>query len=241
MKIVALFDTHIPDHIRLTPIFGFIRDFHPDLVVLGGDLHNFDPASHWIALQSMELDGKSLMKCYGELHRVLLKPLQDCVRRGTKIIYLTGNHEDWVRQTVNLNRNGQGYWELENNIPKNITILPLNIPYRVNDNLAYTHGATAKTEYHAKKIVQDYHCSVFYGHTHDSQSYTSVSPLDVDKFYKAMSCGCLCNKNPSYAKNRPNRWVHGFHYCYVRKDETFHDVFVTIVNGGFYAEGRYYK
>jgi predicted MPP superfamily phosphohydrolase len=242
MKIVALFDTHIPFHIKLGGVFRFIHDFKPDVVVLGGDMHDWTAASHWIANQSLSLDGKTIMKSYDELHKYLLLPLKEAMPKGCKVVFLPGNHEDWLSQTIQLSRNGLGYWELENNIDTknfNMTILPINTPYRVNENLCYIHGIYTN-EFHAKKTVQAYHTSVFYGHTHDVQTHLQISPIDIDRFYKGQSCGCLCSLSPSYLKNKPNKWVNGFHFGYV-SGKFFHDVQVIIVNNRFWANNKYYQ
>jgi predicted phosphodiesterase len=240
-KIVALFDTHIPYHIPLGPVFEFIYDFKPNTIILGGDMHDFEPASHWISNQSIELDGKSLLQCYKQLQKCLFEPLFRVIPNNTKVIYLMGNHEDWVRQTVNLNRNGQGYWEVERNLPRRVTLIPFNTSYTAGPNLVYIHGIYTN-ENHAKKTVGTFHNSVLYGHTHDRQEYTEVSPIDSKKLYKAASCGCLCQRNPNYLRNRPNRWVNGFSYTYLdNKTGFFNDYFVYIIEGRFYVNGRLYK
>lgn len=244
MKIVALYDTHIPFNIKLDPIFDFIVDFKPDTIILGGDMHDWTAASHWIADQGSALDGQSIKKCYNELKDILLDPLRGAKPSHSRMVYLLGNHEDWLQQTINLNRNGRDYWEMENNIDLKgyrMELIPVNNPFVVNDHLCYIHGVYTN-EYHAKKTVQAYHTSIFYGHVHDVQVYTQVSPISIDHFYKGASVGCLCNLNPSYMRNKPNRWVHGFHFCYVNdKTGAFHDTQVFIVKGAFWANGRYYK
>lgn len=251
MKIVALYDTHVgfdykgnSNHINLKPIFRFIKDFKPDRVILGGDMHDWTPATHWIANQSIELDGQSIKRCFKELHEYLLNPILDAVPKSTEIIYLVGNHENWLEQTMLLNRNGLGYWSLQDNIDLKkfkMQIVPLNHAYNVNNHLCYIHGIFT-TLYHAKKTVEAYRKSVLYGHTHDIQVYTAVSPVDVSEFYKAGSVGCLCKLNPAYGKNQPNRWVNGFNYCYIDDDTGyFQDNQVVIVKEKFWANGRLYK
>jgi len=243
MKIVGLPDIHIPFNINLRPIFKFISDFKPDVIVLMGDVHDWTPAAEWIGNQSLSLTIQTIKKCYEELHRVLLDPLREITKGKTQIKYLKGNHEYWLERAMALNANGIGYWGLEENIDTaryNLHIVPVNVPYRPCTNLIYIHGVYTN-EYHAKKTVQAYHTSVLYGHTHDVQSHTVVSPIDVTHFYKGASTGCLCNLNPTYMKNKPNKWVHGFNFCYINeKTEAFHDTQVYIVNGGFWANGKYY-
>jgi hypothetical protein len=64
----------------------------------------------------------------------------------------------------------------------------------------------------------------------------------VKHFYKGQSCGCLCNLNPDFMKNRPNKWVNGFNYCYLDEESgLFWDTQVTIVDGKFYTMGRRYR
>lgn len=243
LKIVSLFDTHVPYNINLRPVWKFIYDFRPDVVVLGGDMHDWTVASHWIANQSLVLDGKSLKDSFKELHDVILNPLREISPRSKKI-YLMGNHENWLEQTIELNRNGLGYWEMENNIDERkykIEFVKVNGSYMPCINLVYIHGCYVN-EYHAKKTVQAYHNSVIYGHCHTIQSHMDISPVDTDKYYKASSVGCLSTTNPNYMRNRPNKHVNAFNYCYVDEDkEYFNDTTVIIVQGTFWANGRFYR
>lgn len=238
-----MFDFHVPYNINLRPIWKFIYDFRPDVVVLGGDIHDWTVASHWIANQSLMLDGLSLKKSFAELHKIVLEPLREVSRKSIKV-YLKGNHEHWLEQTILLNRNGLGYWEMENNIntPKyNMELIRVNGSYMPCENLVYIHGCYTN-EYHAKKTVQAYHNSVIYGHAHTIQSHMDISPVDIDKFYKASCVGCLSTTNPHYLKNKPNRHVNGFNYCYVNEDNGFfNDTTVVIVNNTFWANGKFYK
>jgi len=242
-RIVALFDIHIPYQIPLDPIFEFMHDFKPDIVILGGDLHEWAVVSEWIANQSRHLDGSSIKQCFEDIEEKLLKPTKKACP-GAKVVLLEGNHEWWLRKAIELNPNGKGYWELESNIDQrryNVEILPLNVPFRISNHLVYIHGCYTN-QYHARKTVEAYHVSVLYGHVHDVQTYTHVSPVDVSQYYKGQSCGCLCKLNPHFLRNKPNRWVNGFNYCYIdQRTGYFNDVQVYIIDGAFYALGRKYK
>ena len=83
--------------------------------------------------------------------------------------------------------------------------------------------------------------AVKYSHTHQRQSFTNVSALDVRDFHIAESVGCLCNRNPTYGHGRPNSWVHGFNYSIVNPDGSFYDS-SPILNPdlSFHAEGKTY-
>jgi len=239
-KILALFDTHIPFNINLDPVFEFAQDFKPDTVILGGDMHDWTAVSLWIADQSRALDGGTIMENYEQLHQRLLKPLSKAVPKA-KQIYIVGNHEDWLRKASQINPNGRGYWELEKNLPAGIQIVPQNQAYHINERLCYLHGLYT-TKYHAFQTVHAVHKTVLYGHSHDIQRYTDISPVDVEQFFTGASCGCLCTLNPSYMKNKPNRWVNGFNYAYVDdKTEEFSETQVYVVHNKFWALGRRYK
>lgn len=241
-RIVSLFDIHVPFNIPLNNVFEFIHDFKPHKVILGGDIHDWTAASQWIADQSQQLDGDTIFKSYEQLHDVVLNPLLNAIPKFSSMIYLTGNHEYWLAQAAGINRNGRGYWELDRNISLTkyrMKIIPLNVPYRVTQHLYYMHGVYT-VKYHAEKTAMVYQKNILYGHVHDQQTYTLVSPIDSQPT-KAMSCGCLCNRNPRWLKNKPNRWVHGFNYAYVdTKTGLFNDFQVNIIEGKFWANGRRY-
>lgn len=238
-KIVFLTDIHAPHNIPLDPVFEFIQDFKPNKIVLGGDIHDFEAVSHWIADQSRTLVGGTLAQNYEGLDKIVLQPLKKAAPNA-KVTYIIGNHEDWLRQVTIIRSEFKGLVELEKHLPKEIKILKLNEALHINKHLCFIHGLYT-TKYHAFQTVHAVHKSVFYGHTHDIQRYTDISPVDVSQFYTGASCGCLCSLNPSYMKNKPNRWVNGFLFLYVdTKTDEFFENQVYIVHNKFVAEGRMY-
>ena len=238
-KILALYDLHVPFNIPLMPVWEFAQDFKPDVVVLGGDVHDWTSVCHWIADQSRALDGGTIKENYDEMKRVALLPLEQATGDAKKI-YLTGNHEFWLHKACEINPNLRGLVELDRNL-KNWKVYPLNVPYEASRHLYYLHGVYVNL-YHARKHVESYQKSVLYGHTHDCQSHTHISPIDVKHVIKGQSCGCLCKMNPGYMKNKPNKWVNAFSVAYVEeKTGFFWDYIVYIIDGRFVWNGRTYK
>ena len=88
--------------------------------------------------------------------------------------------------------------------------------------LYFTHGEYLN-KFHAATTANSFMRAVKYSHTHQRQSFTNVSALDVRDFHIAESVGCLCNRNPTYGHGRPNSWVHGFNYSIVNPDGSFYD------------------
>ena len=243
-KIIVLFDTHIPGHINLNPIFNFISDFIPDIIVLGGDLHDLGSVGTWLPDQSKHLDAGIVKGNFEELNNVLFRPLESVRPKKCEMVYLEGNHERRLIQAAASDPNLRGYIELEKNIDfkkHRMSLINMNIPYRIGSNLVVIHGIYTNI-YHARKTVEAYHVSTIYGHVHTFQSHMLVSPVDNSKFYTGQSIGCLCELNPQFMKNRPNAWVNGFAYIYWNEDDdSFQLVPVVIVHGKFRANGKLYK
>lgn len=238
-RILGLFDTHIPNHINLDPIFEFAKDWKPDVLVLGGDMHDFGSVSHWLSDQSKHLDSGVVKENYQSLKKYLLDPIGQAVGKRCKKVYLEGNHESWTRLACNQDPNLRGYIELEKNIPAEYQIIPENKVFQPNENFVVIHGHYTNM-YHAKKTVETYHTTVFYGHCHTFMSHPLVSPVDQTHFYMGQAIGSLCTLNPGYLRNRPNAWINGFVYFYLENDGTFQYIPVIIVKNRFWAEGRRY-
>jgi len=243
-KIVALYDFHVPYNVDIKPIVDFIHDFKPNKIILGGDVHDFEAVSNWVADQSRHLDGGIIKENFAEMIDEVLDPLAEAKPKGCKMIYLKGNHEARLDYAMSINPNGRGYWDLEKNLDLkgyNMEVIPANVPYKACDNLYLLHGLYTN-DHHTKKTAMAFAgTSVLYGHTHDRQEHTVVSPLTA-RPYKAASLGCLCSRNPLFLRNRPNRWVNGFSYIFVNTDnQHFWDTFVHIIGGEFFANGSRYR
>ena len=56
-----------------------------------------------------------------------------------------------------------------------------------------------------------------------------------------MSIGCLCNKSPSYMKNRPNNWIHAVATVDVQQNGNFTPHVIPIYNGVATHNNKLYK
>jgi 3',5'-cyclic AMP phosphodiesterase CpdA len=238
-RILFLPDIHTPHNIPLENVWRFTEDFKPTVIILGGDVSDWESVCHWVADQSRILKGGTIKQNYEDLKKIVLDPLRKAAPKAETIL-LEGNHERWLRMAAEMNPNGEEYWGLRDNLPAYIKIYKENVPYKASDHLYYIHGLYTNI-YHARKTVEAFHKTILYGHVHDVQRYTAVSPIDVDQYYTGASCGCLCNMNPYYMRNRPNRWTNGFNFCYVdKKTGEFSETQVYIIKNRFWANGRRY-
>tara|TARA_R110002167_G_scaffold148194_4_gene341099 strand:+ start:960 stop:1724 length:765 start_codon:yes stop_codon:yes gene_type:complete len=97
-------------------------------------------------------------------------------------------------------------------------------------NLTFIHGAYA-TGLHAKKHVNEYSCSIMYGHTHDIQRHTKYKKHGN---ISAWSMGCLKDLSPKknkWMQGRPHNWGHAVGIVDWFTNGDFKVEVVEIVNG----------
>ena len=240
-RVVCLPDLHYPLHdvASLSAVESFMVDFRPTHTVWLGDQLQMDSVSHWLKDKRGALEGQRLLADYAGFNQILDRHVS--LVPDAKVILFLGNHEDWVRQYIDVHPEVEGMLEVERGLrlrERGFTVVPHRQTYRIG-KLWYIHGDFVN-DYHAKKMATVYHRNLIYGHTHDIQSYTISSPLDIQDKVMAQSIGCLCNVNPHYMQGKPNRWQHGFHVAYIRPNGDFSGYTVPIVRGQFTFNGKTY-
>jgi len=215
-KGIFLSDIHIPDNIKLEPIFRYMKDLKPEFVVLGGDIldakgmHGIDslPASQ-IKLEWYERDKKYLED--------FLHSVKKVVPKNCKLIYIEGNHEERYRRIMRRYPDAWGdRFNFHRDVVKKIFPSAKWISYgdyssffKLGDTV-FIHG-TVWPDAHAKKYALDHTpFKCIYGHLHHFQSYTTRRAMsDMSPRY-AVTAGCLSNTTPEWKKGAPNQWINGF-------------------------------
>jgi predicted phosphodiesterase len=242
-KFVFISDVHWPDNVKLKHVFSFIKTFKPDYVLAVGDILNGDPFSPWErgtphAFKQMP-DPKQY---YYESTQELYKPLREAAG-DAKIVHWIGNHEFWAQRAVMQFPEGQGYWEIWNNVSSEY--VDMWVPSKKLANLGklhFMHGDfAASKDCHAKRFLTLFMRNLRYGHWHDIQEAGYCSPIDQKERWTARSCGCLQNTNPHYMQNQPHNWINAFTYGVVTPNGLFWDTTVKIIDGKFWAEGKFYS
>lgn len=237
-------DVHWPEHsTRAIKVFRkFLKDFKPDIFIMGGDWMNMDSMSHWAEKRDRLIELAPIKEEYDGFNGFLDWFLRGLPKKCEKV-YMIGNHEDWANQYLMANPKFKGYIELDSNLKfkeRGIKVIKYNEVYRLG-KMNFIHGYYVN-DHHTKKTCQNYRKSVFYGHTHCVQTYTHISPIDETDYHTAQSVGCLCSVNPLYMRHKPNRWVWGFLvFYYDTKDRSFSAYQVRIPNGKFTWNGKVYK
>jgi len=243
---VILPDIHHPYHDKacMNAVFSFLKDYGKKLswLILNGDAMDCETVSHWMKDKARELEGKRVKKDYKSFDEEILTPLENSVSPSCKKVYMIGNHEDWIDQAISKTPALEGYYEVGTNLnfkERGWIEVPLNGSYNLG-HLTVLHGLYTN-KYHAAKTLDIFGGkSIVYAHTHDKQSHTKVTPLEIKDVHEAVSIGCLCNRNPTYGKNKPNKWVHAFGIVYIMPDGQFNLYVPNIINGKFIWNGKIY-
>jgi hypothetical protein len=225
-----------------------IKDFKPDVIVLGGDMLDMEAFSFWAKDKTGLIRASMSPK---DMYQGFDQEVTTLIRRAagpnTFIVYIEGNHEYRAIAAIEEDYRGKGYWELENNLSENV--VDLIIPYvsenatnlfRVGD-LHFMHGYGRYQKFHSDKIANRYGVPIRYGHFHETQKYTKERTPTSPYVVTAECVPCLSLLNPSYLRGQPSRYVHGLQYGYVEPDGTFFDDVVIINNGRVRIDGVLYK
>lgn len=219
----------------------FVQDYQPDAVILGGDILDCGAVSHHNRGKPGKTEGLRILADGEMCHKEFIQPLLSAVPDAS-FTYLVGNHEAWLTQLEEELPGLDGMLKLPRLMAlTNWTIIPEGEHHRLG-KLHFIHGNQLSAADHcAKNAVINWGENIRFGHFHTHQTYTLNTPIHNQLGKTAMAVGCLCRKDPSYGKGRPNRWVQGINYGVVFHDGTFVDQHSVIINGKMLANGKVYK
>lgn len=230
-----MFDLHIPENINLKGVEAYANDFVKEYGctdrVYGGDQLDLSCISHWNLERLRQVEGKRLKSDYDQANGILDR--HDKIFKG-QVHWLTGNHEDWVQNIYDKFPAMEGLLDIEEHLKlkeRGYKVYPLNSFAKIG-KLYYIHGVSTSVN-HAKTTVQQVGRSVRYGHIHNVQTHTAVSPIDSKEIHRATSLPCMCNLNPPYLKNRPTNWSQGFGISFIRDNGCFQSHIIDIIGGKF--------
>lgn len=234
-KVFEFFDLHIPTNIKLEGIERYAKDFVSEHGktgrVYGGDQLDMSCISHWNIERLRAIEGKRLKSDYDKANRILDR--HDKIFKD-KAYWLMGNHEDWLQGLYDKLPALEGLLDISVHLrlkERGYSVIPLNGFAKIG-HLYYIHGLSTAT-HHAQSTVQRVGRSVRYGHIHNVQSHTAVSPIDSKQIHRATSLPCMCHMNPSYLKNRPTNWSQGFGISFIRDNGCFQSHIIDIIGGKF--------
>ena len=237
-RFIAWPDTHIPyeDKQAVGVALKIVEWYKPQVVVVLGDFLDCAPVSHWLKANQRvkSAEGLRLKDDFDRGNKLLDKMLVPSVK---KLVYLEGNHEDWIHDAIERNPEFDGLIDLSLGLKfderrkRGLDIVHLRYNKCWNlGKLWFTHGIYTGVS-HAKKHVESYARNIVYGHLHDVQLHVKVSPVDVEDRQLGLSLGCLADRNPQFMENRPNNWTHALGVGMVRANGNF-NIDPVIISGG---------
>jgi hypothetical protein len=237
---VAAYDIHYPEHDErcINVLLKILKDVQPSIFILGGDQLDLSMISAYNKKKPKLLEGKRIGTTYIHFQKDILDKFEQILPRNCTKYWLNGNHEYRVNRLLEADPKLEGLVEIKDHLNLDDWIFKEYKEVLSLDKMHFTHGLYYN-KYHSEKNVRIYQKNLFTGHAHTSQIYTSVSPVDsLPK--QGVSVGCLCDRNPEYARDKPNRWVQQILIFWLLSDDTFHYQLLTIINGRTIFNGKLY-
>lgn len=192
---------------------------------------------HWIECKKKLCENKRFSKECAVANREL-----DFLQKHSKdVVYLEGNHENWVEQYIEKKPEVEELLEIPTKLDlkeRGIGWVPQNRLYRVG-KMYFIHGVYIY-KYHAQKHLTAYGCNICYGHTHTAQ--THQLNMKMQDPIMAYGLGCLCDHEPHWMRGRPANWMNQFAVMDVQEDTgRFNLNTINITRGQFIYNGRIYR
>jgi len=237
---IAVWDFHHPYHSKscLTCLLKVIKDIKPNIFILGGDNMDFNSISLYNIKKPKLVENCRIAKDFKLFDVDILQPLNKVLSSKCKKYFIFGNHEERICRLIEAEPKLEGLIEIENNLDLSGWVVKGYKDVVKLGHMHFMHGIYWN-KYHAHKSVDIYQKNIFYGHVHNPQIYTSISPIDsLPK--QGVSVGCMCSLNPEYRKDEPNHWVNQFMVFYLLSDDTFRYDIATIIYGRTVVNGKLY-
>ena len=230
----------------MTAVESFMKTRKFDYYINLGDFMDFDCISHHNKGKLRNVEGKRLLEDY-EVGNEILDRHQKILRKKNpdcKFVLLEGNHEYRVERYLDENPQFTGLVEVENALRlkergfKYVRCYKEGTDYTLGK--AHFHHGLYTPQHHAKKHVQNWGHSIFYGHVHDVQCYSLTRRGDQDTIV-GQSLGCLCEYEQSYIKVNPTNWQQAFAVFDFFPNGHFTYNVIRVIDHRFIYDGEIYE
>lgn len=240
-KVLAIPDCQVPYHDKesMKAVEKYMSDEKWDEVVYMGDFLDCHQLASFTENVPEALT-HSLAADY-KIANEILDRHQKIVRRRNpkaKFTFLFGNHSDRVRRFMDKHPQLKGIIDVDINLRlkergmKVVKCYPDGELHRIGK--AYFHHGLYTSANHPKKMADNFGVPIFYGHTHDVQTYSKVL-WGKDKTIVGQSLGCLCRYDLDYVGTNPTNWQQAVTTFYFRRGGNFNYYVSSIFNHAFTA------
>lgn len=250
-RVIVLPDLQCPFQSKksLKVVEQYIEEHVWDCLIIIGDFLDYYTISRFNEGHPGMLEGKTILKEIQEGEKVLDRLLSKvrAKNKECRVIYLEGNHEARAYQFATMFPHLKGMIEPEIALKLEEKGVEYYRSWSQSEGVQigkayFTHGRYTNM-HHAKKMVESYDENVFYGHTHDVNSYNKTS-FGTGKSKVGQSLGhlCLYPKEVDYTKRSPKNWQEAFATFYFQPSGDFNYYITRIFHNQFISpEGKLYK
>lgn len=214
-----------------------IREYQPDRVLYLGDITDMSCLSRFDRDKRGLMEGRRYQREIDAVNYLLDRHYY--LSQDAEFIYMEGNHEDRVPRYLEYHPEMIGKIDYAKDVKlqeRHIEFIRYNNTYKIGHAL-FMHGFDASI-HHSMRMARTYPKSLFYAHTHDVQMTGFVSPIDMKEVRIATSLGCLCNLNPSWLRNKPNKWMHAFGMLWTKDNGEFQMDIKFVIRGTTIINGK---
>ncbi len=217
-----------------------IKGYKPDGIINLGDTTDLESLCYFDRDKRRKMEGRRYKRDIDSLNMLLDRQMN--LAKNAEKIYFIGNHEYRVDMYVDYHPEAEGTIDFLNDTKlkeRGYEVVPFNEVRRVGKAILM-HGFDS-TMYHAAKMSRTYDKPIYYGHVHDVQTHSFVSPITQREIRVAESLGCLCDLNPSWLLGKPNRWVHAFGMLWVKDNGEYQMDRKIIIRGETIVNGKVFS
>lgn len=213
-------DHHVPEQNEpaLRAIYQLMDDVAFDGHIILGDFMDMGPIGHWNKNKKKSMEMKRLKEDY-IVGNAILDEFDKRLKDGAEKFYFYGNHEDWYFQLIEEMPALEGLLDPKEElhlVERGYTVYTQLNYIKKMGKLNLTHGMYTPMHY-VKKHIDEFKSNIMFGHLH-SPRMRFESAVGHEVAMAGYCLGCLCDMNPNYMKNRPNKWAHGFGIIYFYDD-----------------------
>ena len=238
-------DLHWPFNLFFDSYLDMLSNNPPDYLILGGDNVDNSPFNHWAKRvpKSFKVMPQP-REYYADANEKFFARLRLAVGKKTKIIAILGNHEEWSVKAIADNPEGEGYWEVENNISSQYidgwvlyrkTISLGEMSFAHGDGIPYTGSQPSK------KMASKWMRTIMFGHYHGYEVSSLVTPIDMQPLMGISVPASTEVHTCSYGEGMPHNRSNGFAWGWIKDNGNALWQVTVIRNGEYHFNGRLYK
>jgi len=237
-KVIVLPDLHCPEHDRktLSAVEAYMREEGFDEVVYLGDLVNLSCISSFDRTKLRKLEGKTIQAEYDVVNRLLDR--HQSMLPKADFTFLEGNHEERVERYLDEYPQLRGIIDIEQGLKLKERGIRWVRSWSKGEcyelyGVLFLHGLFTGLNC-AKRMVDAFGRTVYFGHDHSIQSFSKVIWGDKNEII-GQSLGCLCRLDQDYMRARPSNWSQGFGVFYFHGKNRYNAYVVRIQDHRFIA------